>query len=92
MSPPIISHNSYDYLPNQVLPVIASFDTDGNMKPLYFRLYGQSHHVISYMVRARYANTIDFNCKFCLDDKEHFILLTYHRLENVWTIPSDDIA
>ena len=35
---PIVSYTSYDYKSMKVVPVIASFDTEGHIKPLYVRI------------------------------------------------------
>ena len=85
------SYISFSYSPVDFVPVIASFDTDGNLKPLYVRINGTAMKVHSYHERQHYRNTIEFNCKIIetVDDETYLrpLLLTYHQAERVWTIP-----
>ena len=48
----ILSHNSHDLLPMQIVPVIASFNDDGQIKPLYVGINGERYKVSS---SVRYA-------------------------------------
>ena len=83
-----ISYNSYDYLPVDCVPVIASFDGDGHVAPLYVRIKGRAFKVDSYWVKGSYyRNIIDFNCKIMDGDKLIPLSLTYHQNESMWTIP-----
>ena len=41
----ILSSNSHDYLPMQIVPVIASFNDDGQIKPLYVGINGERYKV-----------------------------------------------
>lgn len=43
----VISFNSYDYERVKCVPVIASFDSDGHIMPLYVRINGQPFKVES---------------------------------------------
>lgn len=84
-------HSLFAYTPMTFVPVIASFDTEGHIKPLYVRINGISLKIYSYYERNRYANTIEFNCKVIDDTTEETylkpLLLTYYQAERVWTIP-----
>lgn len=37
----ILSQNSHDYLSMQIIPVIASFNDEGQIKPLYVGINGK---------------------------------------------------
>ena len=36
--PAQVSYTSYDYAPVEIIPVIASFDSEGHIRPLYVRI------------------------------------------------------
>lgn len=83
----ILSYNSHDYLSLQVLPVIASFSDDGQVKPLYVRISSNSYKVESYWIRRSFSNQIEFHCKIIIADSLQSIILTYHMNECIWTTP-----
>lgn len=82
-----ISYTSYDYTPMDIIPVIASFDSDGHIKPLFVRINGESYKVHSSWVRKGFTGSTEFNCKIIDRDYLKPIVITYHRAEGVWTIP-----
>uniref|UniRef100_UPI004056E906 hypothetical protein n=1 Tax=Acetatifactor sp. TaxID=1872090 RepID=UPI004056E906 len=82
--PPYVS---FAYSPVTFVPVIASFDTDGHIRPLYVRINGISMKVDSYYERTMFSNTIEFNCKVIDNDYLKPVLLTYYQAERVWSIP-----
>ena len=59
----ILSYNSHDYLAMQIVHVIAAFNDDGKIKPLYIGLNGERYKVISYWVRRSFKNQIEFQRK-----------------------------
>ena len=59
----ILSQNSHDYLQMQTVPVIASFNDAGQIKPLYVGIDGERYKVHSYWVRRSFSNQIEFQCK-----------------------------
>lgn len=83
----ILSQNSHDYLNMQIVPVIASFNDDGQIKPLYVGIQGQRYKVDSYWVRRSFSNQIEFQCKIIIDHRLHPLIITYHLHECIWTIP-----
>lgn len=83
----ILSHNSHDFMPVEIVPVIASFDNDGHIKPLYVRIGGESYKVDSYWVRKNYANQMEFHCKLIIHNFLRPIIITYFVNECIWTIP-----
>jgi len=85
----IKSFNSMDYKPYKSVPVIASFDTEGHIAPLYVRLNGQAHRVLSYWIRnTAFINTIEFSCKIEDNDFEKPLLLKYYCHESTWVVMS----
>lgn len=82
-----ISYTSYDYDPTTIVPVIASFTTDGHISPLYVRIHGDSLKVDTFWVRSRFKNKIEFHCKVIDQDCLKPIILTYYLNEGVWGIP-----
>ena len=84
----ILSVNSHDYLPVTIIPVIASFNDDGQIKPLYIGIEGNRYKVDSYWIRRSFTNQIEFSCKILIDDRLCPIILTYYMNECIWTIPN----
>lgn len=84
-----MSYFSFDYDPQTVVPVIASFDTNGHVRPLYVRIDGVAYHVISQWTpeKSVYSGTTEYNCKLAVDGKEQPVLLKYYTREKIWTIP-----
>ena len=86
MGQSIISSSSYDYKPYRSVPVIASFNPDGKIKPLYVQVEGSPRKVHSYWVRYRFANQIEFFCKLEIDGILQPLLLTYYINECMWIL------
>ena len=84
----ILSQNSHDYLQMQTVPVIASFNDEGQIKPLYVGIDGERYKVHSYWVRRSFSNQIEFQCKLIIGDSVKIIIITYYLNECVWTIPN----
>lgn len=82
------SYQSYDHLPITVIPVIASFDTDGHIKPLYVRIDGLALKVHSCWLKPSFSGVMEFNCKIIDHDCLKPLVLSFHQTEGVWTIPS----
>lgn len=85
----IISLNSHDYLPMQIVPVIASFNDDGQIRPLYVGIDGERLKVSSSRVRRCFAGQVEFYCKLTVGDTLKPVLLTYYLNECIWTIPGN---
>lgn len=81
------SYNSFDYKPIAVIPVIASFDTKGHIKPLYVRIGEKSYKIESFWIRHQFVNTTEFHCQILVDGYKKPLLLTYYQSEGVWGIP-----
>lgn len=82
-----VSYTSYDYAPVSIVPVIASFDSEGHIKPLYVRICGEPYKIHSSWLKQSFADIFEFHCKVMDDDCLKPLVLTYHTRENVWTIP-----
>ena len=84
----IINQNKNNNLPLIFIPVIASFNEDGQIKPLYIGIEGERYKVESYWVRRSFANQIEFHCKIIYDYSYKNLIITYFMNECLWTIPS----
>lgn len=85
------SFTSYDYQPAECVPVIASFDSDGHIAPLYVRINGRSLKVDSYWVRATsFHNIITFSCKVIDGDALRPVVVEYHLKECVWVVENSN--
>ena len=82
-----VSYTSFDYRPVDIVPVIASFDSEGHIIPLYVRINGTSYKIASHWVSSTFHNTVDFKCK--IEDGNYLkpLALTFHREEGMWTMP-----
>lgn len=83
-----VSYTSFDLSTTSVVPVIASFDSEGHICPLYVRIGRNSYKINSYFVHSRYSNTTEFRCKITDGDFERPLQLTYYSVEGMWTIPA----
>lgn len=84
----ILSYNSHDYLPLQIVPVIASFNDNGQIKPLYVALNGERYKIDSYWVRRSFSNQIEFHCKLIIGNTLKPVIMTYYLNECIWTVPN----
>lgn len=82
----ISSKTSFDYQAYTVVPVIASFDDQGHIKPVYVRIHGETYKIDSYFVRYAFAGQIEFNCKIVDGNRLLPLSLTYYQKECMWVI------
>lgn len=82
-----MSTTAYSYAVDMSVPVIASFDTQGHLIPIYVRLCGDVRKIDSCYIQNQLLNTIVFNCKIIKDQYLVPLQLTYHSREHVWTVP-----
>ena len=54
-----VSYTNFDYKPVDIVPVIASFSSEGRIAPLYVRIKGESYKIASYWVSSNFNNTVD---------------------------------
>lgn len=69
-----------------VVSVIASFDSEGHVKPLYVRIGEQSLKVKSSWLQPSTNSTLEFHCNVIDGDTVKPIILLYRRYETVWLI------
>lgn len=79
---------SYGGDPIELVPVIAAYDTEGRIKPLYVRIKEEKYKVENYWVKStNFSNNIDFNVTLSKDGMTYKLILTYHLRETAWSIP-----
>jgi len=78
---------SYGGDPIELVPVIASYDTEGRVKPLYVRINDDKYKVENYWTRYSAGNNIDYNVTISKDNMTYKLVLTYHIRETAWSIP-----
>lgn len=78
---------SYGGDPVELVPVIASYDGEGHIRPLYVRINDDKYQVISSWLKSSFANCMDFHCTLSRDNRKYSVVMTYHIRETVWTIP-----
>lgn len=83
----VTSHTSYDFKPHTIVPVIASFNSEGHVKPLYVRIGGLSLKVHSSWLKPSFGNILEFHCMVIDDNCLKPLILSYHQMESVWIIP-----
>lgn len=82
-----VSAKPMDIIPYTPVPVIASFDTQGRITPLYVRLHGEAHRILSYWVRnPQFLNVVDYSCKIEDNGFEKPLLLRYYYTESTWVV------
>lgn len=72
---------------NNIVSVIASFDAEGHVRPLYVRVNENSLKVYSSWLKPSFQGFLEFQCNVIENNHLKPLLLTYHKRENVWTIP-----
>ena len=85
--PSYVSHGLNECRHLQVVPVISSFDCDGNIFPLYVRIDGQSLKVYNARRVDSTLRIINFNCEVMNYDRVKKIKLSYHIGDMVWSTP-----
>lgn len=81
----MIISNSSQLLGFPTVPVIANFNTNGCIKPLYVRIQSEALPIVSYDFQS-FVNTIVFNCTVNDLDTLKSIKLVYHKNECQWTL------
>lgn len=85
--PAFVSYGLKDSPHLQIIPVIASFDVDGNIKPLYVRIGEESLKVYSCRLKSAPADIKTFRCQIQDEEMLKPLELSYHARESLWTIP-----
>jgi len=76
----------FDLAPSDIVPVIASFDKQGKIKPLYVRLGSESYKINDSFCQNEYINTIYFRCHIIDNGYLKPLVLIYYRSCNMWSI------
>ena len=84
--PAHISSSSYDPSSMTLVSVIASFDTTGNIRPLYIGIHGESYKIHASFCKKDYDFRL-FECQVEDHGTIRHIALTFHPREYFWTIP-----
>ena len=85
--PEIHCHGIKDSPHLQVVSVIASFDTDGKVKPLYVRIGRGSYKVHYSWVKPGVSNIYTYQCQIEDGDTLKPLELTYHAKDSLWVMP-----
>ncbi|MCR4956465.1 MAG: hypothetical protein K6A30_07250 [Lachnospiraceae bacterium] len=75
------------YNPGTAVPVIASFNPSGEIRPLYLRMDGTVLRIRSFWVKSHHLNAMEFNCKVIDNNYTKNIRLIYYMSEGVWISP-----
>lgn len=79
------SSTTFDHAPSDIVPVIASFDKQGNVRPLFVRLGPDSYKVNDAFCQNEFSNTITFRCHVIDNGYLKPLILVYHRSCNMWS-------
>lgn len=77
-----ISNTAYN-----MVPVIASFDSEGHVRPLYVRINEVSLKIYSSYEKPSFHGFMEFQCKVIDNNCLKPLILTYHKRENIWSTP-----
>lgn len=81
------SYKSFDETSTSIVPVIASFDATGHVKPLYVRLGRTPFKVCDYFVSSKYSGITEFRCTIAAGNSLKPLQLSYYSSEGMWTVP-----
>ena len=82
-----ISYTTFDCDHRKIVTAIATFDTQGHVKPVYIGIDGVSYKVHSAWMQPSFKNHLTFHCEIIDGDRIKPIDLSYHKTEDVWSIP-----
>lgn len=83
-----VSRNSFDYKECVKVPVIAGFDKDGTIMPIYVKIDGKKYKVEDYRARVKFAGITEYRCNVSFGERLMPLELSYYSNESVWTIPA----
>ena len=81
------SYTDYSYLKPKKVSVIASFDTNGKIRPLYVRIGSESYKISTFREKSRFSNVTEFHCQIDRD-KGSQVILTFYQADGFWGINS----
>ena len=82
-----VSRNSFDYKECIKVPVIAGFDKDGTVMPIYVKIEGKKYKVEEYQSKMKFAGITEYRCSVSYKDIRMPLELSYYSNESIWTIP-----
>ena len=82
-----VSCKSFDETATSIVPVIASFDATGHIKPLYVRLGRTSFKICDCFVNSKYSGITEFRCTISVGVSLKPLQLSYYSSEGMWTVP-----
>ncbi len=85
----IVTKDNYDGMGVKKISVIASFDKNGFVYPLYVRLGEDSCKVHSFKLKSETNSLKIFSCNVIFENEVKPLTLTFHRNDNIWTIPEN---
>ena len=72
----------------KLVPVIASFNTEGVIKPLYVRIDGEDIKIWRVFPAENNTSILTFRCEVMDGDLVREIKISYHMREMVWSMPA----
>lgn len=87
-----VSYTLFDHTTTAIVPVIASFDASGHIRPLYVRLGRGAYRVDDCFVHSRYSGITEFRCKIIDGDSTKPLQLSYYSNEGMWTVPRSSLG
>ena len=82
-----VSYGLHDCRHLKLVPVISSFDCDGNIMPLYVRIGTESLKIYNAYQSDSTFQLINFKCEVMDNDTVKSIKLTYHVNDDKWSMP-----
>lgn len=82
-----VSRSSFDYKECVTVPVIAGFDSNGIIIPIYVRIDGSKYKVDEYSAKTKFSGVTEYRCIVSFKERTMPLELTYYSNESVWTIP-----
>ena len=80
------SYSTFNPACMSLVPVIASYNTAGEIRPLYVRIEDISYKIVSCKFISSVA-LLRFKCQIIDNNILRPLELTYHPKEFIWTIP-----
>lgn len=83
------SYNSVDFDEQKIIPVIVSYDTHGNILPLYIRVGEIPYKVLDARLKGEgpYSQNVHlFQCRITDGAGVKHVVIKYHKKEDLWSI------
>lgn len=79
-------YTDYSYKNPKKVSVIASFDAEGKIRPLYVRIGSESYKIATFWEKSRFINVTEFHCQIVDGDTLKPVVLTFYREDGFWGI------